>query len=262
MSADTRPPPIQVHQYNKDTYILRQNKCIHYEAPFIYVLFGQDKVLIEDTGATSSATTFPIYNTVLGIVNNWLAANNKSSIQLIVVNSHGHGDHTAGNTQFSGKPNTTLVGTSQTAVKNFFGIVNWPTDIVQYDLGRRVLDIIPIPGHQAAHIAIYDRQTGILLTGDTLYPGRLYISAWNDYKNSIARMVNFAQNKPVTWVLGTHIEMSSTPTVDYPLGSTYQPNEHVLQLNVNHLIELHNAVQAMGNSPVYQKHASFIIYPL
>ena len=87
----------------------------------------------------------------------------------VVTISHGHGDHIAGDSQFIGQPNTVVVGTSQTAVKNFFGIVTWPTQIVAYDLGGgRVLDVIPIPGHQSAHIALYDRQTGILLTGDTL----------------------------------------------------------------------------------------------
>ena len=63
-----------------------------------------------------------------------------------------------------------MVGLSSTAVASFFGISAWPTEIVEYDLGGRIIDVIPIPGHQSAHIALYDRQTGLLLTGDTLYP--------------------------------------------------------------------------------------------
>jgi hydroxyacylglutathione hydrolase len=251
-------PPIQVHQYNENTYILRQSKCTNFEAPFMYLLFGGDKVLMQDTGASN----VPLAPTVYSIINQWLAAHNQQSIQLIVSHSHGHGDHIFCDSQFNGQPNTTVVGASQTAVKNFFGIVNWPTQIVQYDLGGgRMLDIIPIPGHQSSHIALYDRQTGILFTGDTLYPGHLFISVWNDYKASIARLVHFVEDKPVCHVLGTHIEMTSTPGVAYPYGTIYQPNEHVLQLTINELIELNNACQAMGNNPHDEVHDHFIIEP-
>jgi glyoxylase-like metal-dependent hydrolase (beta-lactamase superfamily II) len=252
------PPPIQVHQFNADTYILRQSKCSNFEGPFMYLLFGQDKVLLQDTGAGGIA----IRTAVMGVINQWLAAHNQASIQLIVSHTHGHGDHVAGDSQFINQPNTTVVGTSQAAVAAFFGINTWPTQIVPYDLGGgRVLDVIPIPGHQSAHIALYDRKTGILLTGDTLYPGHLFISSWTDYRNSVQRLVNFIADKPVCHVLGTHIEMTSTPTVAYPYGTVNQPNEHVLQLTRDTLLELNTACQAMGNSPVLQVHNDFIIEP-
>ena len=97
--------------------------------------------------------------------------------------------------------------------------------MVTYDLGERRLDIIPVPGHEATHIAVYDRQTGILLTGDTFYPGRLYIRDWRAYKASISRLVAFSQHHLIMHVLGTHIEMSNVPGRDYPQGSIYQPQE-------------------------------------
>ena len=53
-------PEIEVYQYNLDTYILRQNKCIHYEAPFIYLLFGENRTLLIDTGATKDSKKFPL----------------------------------------------------------------------------------------------------------------------------------------------------------------------------------------------------------
>ncbi|MDZ4830719.1 MAG: MBL fold metallo-hydrolase [Phycisphaerae bacterium] len=251
-------PQIQVHQYDENTYILRQSLCTNFEAPFVYLLFGDTKVLMEDTGASN----VPFYNTVKSIIDAWLVAHRQSSIQLIVSHSHAHGDHAFNDSQFVGKPNTTVVGTSLTAVKNFFGIVNWPTQIVNYDLGGRVVQIIPIPGHHTAHIAIYDARTGWLLTGDTLYPGRLYISSWASYKASIQRMVDFTADKQVCWVMGTHIEMTKTPGVDYAMGVTSHPNEHGLQLTREHLIELNDACIAMGAAPVYQVHDDFIIFPL
>lgn len=251
-------PNIQIHQYNENLYILRQSLCTNFEAPFIFLIFGEDKVLMQDTGAGGIA----IANTVYGIIDNWLAQNDKDSIELVVSHSHGHGDHVAGNSQFVGQPNTIMTGTSQSAVASFFGISDWPNEIVEYDLGGRIVDVIPIPGHQIAHIALYDRETGILFTGDTLYPGRLYIANFADYKRSIDRLVDFMAENTVCWVLGTHIEMTNVPGQDYPFGATHHPDEHPLQLTSDHLLELYDAVIAMGNSPQYQVHDSFIIFPL
>jgi hydroxyacylglutathione hydrolase len=251
-------PKMQVHWYNDDYAVIRQSLCTNFEGPFMHLLFGQDKVLMQDTGAGG----IQIYNKVQEVIGEWLARNGKTSIQLIVSHTHGHGDHVAGDSQFNGKPNTTVVGISQTSVKNFFGIVNWPTQIVEYDLGGRIIDIIPIPGHQTAHIAYYDRQTGILFTGDTLYPGRLYISNFSQYVDSIERLVDFTVDKPVCWVIGTHVEMSTTPTVDFPIGSTSHPNEHELELTRDHLHELYDALLAMNGVPEYEEHDDFIIFPL
>jgi hypothetical protein len=33
-------PDIQVHACNEHTFILRQNMAVHYEAPFMFLLFG------------------------------------------------------------------------------------------------------------------------------------------------------------------------------------------------------------------------------
>lgn len=251
-------PKIQVHQYDEDTFILRQSLCTNFEGPFIYLLFGADKVLMEDTGASN----VPMYVTVKAIIDAWLAKRGQASIQLIVAHSHAHGDHIFNDGQFIGKPNTTVVGTSLTAVRNFFGIADWPTQIVEYDLGGRMVSVIPIPGHHTAHIAFYDHRSGLLLTGDTLYPGRLYISNWSQYKASIQRMVDFTADKPTCWVLGTHIEMTNMPGVDFPPGSISHPNERALELTRAHLVELNEACIAMGPSPVYQVHDDFIIFPL
>ncbi|MHC4428746.1 MAG: MBL fold metallo-hydrolase, partial [Planctomycetota bacterium] len=186
-------PEIQVHAYDADTYILRQSLCTNFEGPFIYLFFGAERVLMQDTGAGG----IPIADTVYGIIDKWLARNGKKSIELIVSHSHGHGDHVAGDGQFAGQRNTTVVGLSASAVASFFGITNWPEQIVEYDLGGRIIDVIPIPGHQSAHIALYDRQRALLLTGDTLYPGRLYISNFPTYVESIQRLVDFVDTRPL-----------------------------------------------------------------
>ena len=249
---------IFVWKYADDTYILRQSLCTSFEGPFLYLLFGADKVLLEDTGDGG----IPLQSVVQGIVDEWKAAHNDTSLELVVAHSHAHGDHVAGDSQFQNQPSTTVVGTGVSAVQAHFGIGSWPTQIVSYDLGNRIVDVIPIPGHQSAHIALYDRRHELMLTGDTLYPGRLYISDFTAYKASTQRLVDFVATNPVQWVLGTHIEMTTTPTQDFPFGASQHPNEHALELTSGHLTELNDAVQAMGNTPSYQEHPDFIIHPL
>ena len=55
---------VQVHRYNAHSYILRQNPAVHWEAPFMYLLFGTERALLIDTGATEEAEYFPIRRTV------------------------------------------------------------------------------------------------------------------------------------------------------------------------------------------------------
>ena len=49
-------PDWQVHEYNPNFFILRQSGCIHYEKPFLYLFFGRDSALLEDTGAGKATT--------------------------------------------------------------------------------------------------------------------------------------------------------------------------------------------------------------
>ena len=123
-------------------------------------------------------------------------------------------------------PATRVVAAQSSAIAQFFGLT-WPTGTAAYDLGDRLIDIVPIPGHEAAHIAIYDRRTGILLTGDTMYPGRLYVSTQQAFRDSVDRLVDFTQSRPIAHVLGAHIENTRWPFLDYPVGTQYQPEEHV-----------------------------------
>lgn len=257
-------PAFQVHYYNPDTVILRENKCINYEAPFIYLLFGRDKVFMQDTGAAPllrSTFAFPVRETVQKIVDDWSKRHGNKKMELLVTHSHGHGDHIGGDSQFTGQPDTIVVGTKLEDVEAFFGIHNWPTQQTTLDLGGRILDIIPIPGHEPSSIAVYDRNTKLLLTGDTIYPGRLYIEDWPAFKASIERLAVFVKSHKISSVLGTHIEMSAKPGIDYRIQSTYQPEEHALALKPIHVMELHEAVTKMRDDPVREVHNDFIIDP-
>src|SRR5207248_6122598 len=199
---------------------------------------------------------------VRGAMRAWSARHDGRSLPLIVVHSHGHRDHTSGDAQFTGAPQTTVVAATPAAVQQFFSLRQWPDETATYDLGDRLIDIIPIPGHQEASIAIYDRRTGILLTGDTLYPGRLYVRDGTAYARSIQRLVAFTDGKAVTHVLGAHIENARTPYLDYPEGTKYQPDEHALELGRAHLLELNEALHRMNGVIVKSAFRDFTIWPL
>jgi len=171
---------------------------------------------------------------------------------LVVIHSHGHGDHTAGDKQFRDMPNVQFVAATPAAVQKAAGISRWPDDSGTIDLGGRMIDVIPIPGHNDSSIALYDRVTGNLLTGDSLYPGRLGVSLTDvpTFAASAARLAEFARTHEVAHVLGTHIEQSRTPFLDYPRGTVYQPNEHALELTRAHVIELNDAFLRMKDKPM------------
>ena len=119
-------PKIQVHAFDPHTFILRQSKAVHYEAPFLYLFCGNDRALLLDTGATSDPAAFPLRETVDGILGDWLAARPRDSYELIVAHTHGHGDHVAADAQFDGRPATTVVPADREAACSFFGISGWP----------------------------------------------------------------------------------------------------------------------------------------
>src|SRR5580698_3881050 len=88
-------PEWQVHEYNPDLYILRQSGCTDYEKPFVYLLFGKEKALVLDTGSRKGN----IAPELKLVIHRWLQRNNRTSIPLIVVHTHAHGDHIAGDAE-------------------------------------------------------------------------------------------------------------------------------------------------------------------
>jgi hydroxyacylglutathione hydrolase len=255
-------PEWQVHEYNPDLYILRQSGCTDAEMPFLYLFFGKDKALLWDTGSRHG----DLVPELQLVVHNWLARNHRDSIPLIVTHSHSHGDHTWGDAAIKALSDPAIpidfVAPTVDAASKAFGIDSWPTGNGQVDLGNRLLNIVPIPGHDKYAIALYDRRTGILLTGDNLYPGRLYIPDFPTYKASTERLIAFLEGKPVAHVLGNHIEETRTPFKDFPIGSIYHPSEHCLELSFGDLLELEDGLKSMEGAPHRLAFADFTIWPL
>jgi hydroxyacylglutathione hydrolase len=240
-------PDWQIHEYNPTFYILRESGCTNYEKPFLYLIFGRDRALLVDTGAGATVDTAA---TVQNLIVKWQKKNqHPAPVPLVVAHSHGHGDHVSGDKGFEGVANVTLVKATPEEEQKAFGIAKWPEDPGSIDLGDRVIDVLAIPGHQPAHLAYYDRKTAILLTGDHLYPGRLYVSDFPAYLASTRRLVAFTESRPVSHILGCHVEQSTTPFVDYPVGTVYQPHEHALALSRGNLLELLAGLESMKDQP-------------
>ena len=177
-----------------------------------------------------------------------------------MAHSHGHDDHVAGDGQFTGRPATTVVARDADAVRSFFGFGDgWPDRTVSFDLGGRVLEILGSPGHHPAAITVYDPWTALLFTGDTVLPGRLYVSDFGAFLATMNRLADFAATRPVRHVLGCHVEMTNQPGRDYPLGATYQPDERALQMTAAQLTAVRGAAAIVACRGAH-RFDDFIVY--
>ncbi len=71
-------------------------------------------------------------------------------------------------------------------------------DIV--DLGDRHFEVIHLPGHSPGGIGLWEKATGILFSGDTIYDGPLIDDVVDDYVRSMERL----RSLPVRIVHGGH----------------------------------------------------------
>ena len=236
-------------QYGAGSYVFRQNKCSNYEAPFVYLFVGDERALLIDTGATEEGGSLLVAE-----------IRTITDLPVIVAHSHGHGDHRAGDSGVRDSEGFTVVGIGPDAVQAYFGFEDWPLRPLSFDLGARSIELLPIPGHHDDDIAIYDLLSKVVITGDTFYPGRLYIRSWSEYRSSISRLVHWIQSKEVRYILGTHIEMSADDNVDYPIRTTYQPDELPLPLTPSDLHRLHEVTSQMA-VPERTYLNKFIIWP-
>ncbi len=228
-AARNRDPRIQVIAYNPSTIVMRQNVAVHWEAPFTYLLAGTEKALLIDTGATPEPNYYPLRTTIDGLLSNL------RNLPLTIV--HTSAEDIAlnqGVSQFKGRPNTTVL-----------------TKPTTFDLGNRVITVIPTPGTHKDGLTFYDRYTGLLFTGDLLFPGRIHISNDADYIRSLETIEAFVKANPVRWLLGAHIEMTAGPGIHYPMRTNFKPNEHALQLEPEAIGEaLQHARRLQGKSDV------------
>ena len=243
---------LQVHRYEPQTFILRQSPCADFEANFIYLLIGSDKALLIDTGAVADPKAMPLAKTILEL----LPDKDDKKLPLLVAHTHRHLDHRAGDPQFASLPSVQVVPIDLEGVRAFFGFTNWPNGIAHLDLGDRTVDVIPTPGHNKTHVAFYDDRTGILFSGDFLLPGRLLIEDTAAYHESALRVIDFLKTRPLTHILGGHIELNAAGRA-YRFGSHYHPNEHRLELARADLTALPAALERFNG--FYARYPNYIL---
>lgn len=257
--TDPDEPRLQVHWHDADTVILRQSKRVHYEAPFMYLLFGTTHALLLDTGSVGD---FNLRETV-----DVLMAEREASIghplTLFITHTHGHFDHVAHDDDFAERENTVLVPRSIKKRMAFFAIEEWPVSVGWIDLGQRRIEVLPTPGHHPAHLAFWDERTNVILSGDTFYPGFLFVfepRAWSEFAASTRRLLAFAEARDVTTFLGGHVEMSTTPGVAYPYRTVEQPEETPLALSIDELRETVAALEGL-TEPQFVTMDRVVLFP-
>jgi glyoxylase-like metal-dependent hydrolase (beta-lactamase superfamily II) len=193
-----------------------------------YLIIGNEFALLFDTGN--------------GIGDIKSVAARITDLPIRVLNSHSHYDHVGGNADFNfiygmgteftaarkkGLPHERVAEevSSQALCKPLpEGVsadehVIRPYEIDEYiaegaaiDLGNRIVDVISIPGHTPDAIGLWDKENGLLWTGDTFYQGAIWLFAketnLSDYKNSIKRLA--AISPSLKHLLPAH----NTPLVD------------------------------------------------
>jgi glyoxylase-like metal-dependent hydrolase (beta-lactamase superfamily II) len=179
-----------IYKFNAQTYAILEP--FHYEEAISYLLIGDEKALLFDTGMGVSS------------IKQEVEALTKKEV--IILNSHTHYDHVGGNYEFSNVlafnnelENQRLIkgDYSEKRLNNFDDsqvcadlpkdfdknnyhikpskITKKVTHFEKINLGSRELRIHHTPGHSPGSICIQDFQYRLLFTGDTLYPGVMYL---------------------------------------------------------------------------------------
>ncbi len=203
-----------------------------------YLITGEKRALMFDTG--------------MGIGDLKALTAQLTHLPIVVLNSHTHNDHVGNNWQFDSVWGMDTDFTRQNARgsreaaqaeiapsevcgnlpagfdRNSY--LTKPWKIAQYihdgeriDLGGRKIEILATPGHTPDAISLLDRANGLLFTGDTYYPGTIWIyrpeTDLAAYGKSVHRLAALAPQ--VKLVLGAHNVPGSPPSVLLDVASAF-----------------------------------------
>jgi glyoxylase-like metal-dependent hydrolase (beta-lactamase superfamily II) len=179
----------------------------HGEGVHSYLVEGEQRSVLVDTG--------------LGIGDIREAVSKLSTRPLSVVNTHAHFDHIGGSHLFPGvAAHRDEVRAIEAGVPN--EQLGWVTDPASFlspppvgydaasfhvpaakvssvlddgdviDLGGRRLEILHTPGHSAGSICLWEAESGLLFSADTVYDGNLFVclpdSDFDAYRASMTRL--------------------------------------------------------------------------
>jgi glyoxylase-like metal-dependent hydrolase (beta-lactamase superfamily II) len=195
-----------------------------------YLIVGTKQALLFDTG--------------MGIGNIKAIVARLTSRPIVVLNSHTHDDHVGGNWQFpfvygmdTAFTRASAKGSREDAQaeiakdqlcgalpKGFdpakYSTKPWKISLFVHNgfkinLGGRTIEIISTPGHTPDSISLIDRANGLLFTGDTFYPGEIWLyrqeSDFSAYLASVKKLAALASELKL--VLGAHNVPIAKPSV-------------------------------------------------
>lgn len=241
---------LQVRAVDDATFALRQSTRVSTEAPIGYLLCGTDRALLLDTGDAKDAADCPLRETVDALLTEWAEAHEIPCPPLVVAHTHGHYDHVKGDAQFADRPDTMVVAKDVDTVHGFFGLSQTPGTTAEFELGDRTLLITATPGHDARSITTVDPSAGFMISGDTAYPGRLYIDDLPAAKTSLQAMVVLAEEHEVDTVLGCHVERTADGG-DIPLRARFHASESSFTLSLEELRALRDQVLQTTGSGIH-----------
>jgi glyoxylase-like metal-dependent hydrolase (beta-lactamase superfamily II) len=200
-----------------------------FEEVISYLIVGARRALLFDTG--------------LGVASIHDLVTQLTRLPITVLNSHTHFDHTGGNAEFSdilnqeipfsrtnakGQSNAyshdalapeRICGALPAGVRpDAYAIRPWHVtgtirDNERIDLGDRQLEVLFTPGHTPDSLSLLDRNNGLLFTGDTFYPGPIYLftpeTDFAAYARSVARLAELAPHLQL--LLPAHNVPASAP---------------------------------------------------
>lgn len=219
--CDASKQKTEAHDIDENTVAIRQNPCVDFEAPIMYLLIGSDRALLVDSGATDDPR---LTAELTALVSSYLEYEDGTRTPLVVVHTHGHQDHRSGDAAFAALPDTIVAPHEGEAMRQFFGFRSWPDASAELDLGDRKIMAIAAPGHHPDHVVFFDPETQLLFTGDFLLPGRLLVDDIEAYTYSALVMSEISASYGPTHALGAHIEMNAAGEL-YSSGSTWHPDE-------------------------------------
>jgi len=204
-----------------------------------YLILGQKQALEFDTG--------------MGIGDIKAITAELTKLPIVVLNSHTHHDHVGGNSQFDtvfgmdtdftrhNARGSREAAQAEIAPGEICGDLPKGFDRTSYatkpwkitafkhagdriDLGGRTLEIIATPGHTPDAICLLDRNAGLLFTGDTYYPGPIWLFGPETdlvaYGASIQHLADLAPHIKI--VLGAHNAPVAPPSVLPQLVSAFE----------------------------------------
>ena len=200
------------------------------EETISYLIVGTKQALLFDTG--------------MGIGNIKAVVARLTSRPIVVLNSHTHDDHVGGNWQFpfiygmdtaftranakgSRKDAQAEITKDQlcgTLPKGFdpakYSTKPWKISLFVHNgfkvnLGGRTIEIISTPGHTPDSISLIDRANGLLFTGDTFYPGEIWLyrpeTDLPEYLASVRKLAAMAPQ--IKLALGAHNVPVAQPSI-------------------------------------------------